>query len=89
MHTAKYVGGGRLARYGRPIAENETRRAGSEAVQLTLTVLGTGLVACLVVGLIIGLVSDDVAGSLGRTVAIGMSITAVFCVAMILIPRRR
>ena len=72
----------------RQAMDEETRRSVGEASRLTWTVLGIGFIGSLVVGLIIGLLNDDVAGSLGRSVAIGMSITAVVCVATILIPRR-
>lgn len=76
-----------LVPYGRAMDE-EAKRSVGEAFRLTWTVLGIGFIGSLVVGLIIGLLNDDVAGSLGRSVAIGMSITAVVCVATILIPRR-
>lgn len=68
--------------------DEEAKRSVDEAFRLTWTVLGIGFIGSLVVGLIIGLLNDDVVGSLGRSVAIGMSITAVVCVATILIPRR-
>ena len=72
----------------RQAMDEETKGSVGETSRLTWTVLGIGFVGSLVVGLIIGLLNDDVAGSLGRSVAIGMSITAVVCVATILVPRR-
>jgi len=76
-----------LVPYRHPM-DGDSKRSVSEAFRLTWIVLGIGLVVSAAVGLIIGLSNDDVAGGLGRSVATGMSITAVVCVAMIFLPRR-
>ena len=54
----------------------------------TLTVLGIGAVVSLVAGLLIGWLIGDVAQGVGTTIWIGMSVTAVVCVAVGLLPRR-
>ena len=69
--------------------DEDVKHTLGETFRLTWTVIGIGFIASLGVGLIVGLLNDDVPGALGRSVAIGMGITAVICVAAILIPRRR
>ncbi len=54
----------------------------ASVTRLTLTVLGIGLVASLAAGVVYGLVIEDLAGGVGRAVAIGMSVTAVIGVAL-------
>jgi hypothetical protein len=59
------------------------------AVRLTLVMLGVGLLASLVVGIVVGLLIDDFGRGVGRAVAVGMSITAVVGVALNLLWRSR
>ncbi|HEX6684740.1 MAG TPA: hypothetical protein VF062_18190 [Candidatus Limnocylindrales bacterium] len=60
----------------------DTKRALNSAVRLTLTVLGLGLLASVAVGLVYGLIIDDLAGGLGQTVAIGMTVAALIGVTL-------
>ncbi len=54
------------------------------ATQLTFAVLGIGFVLSVVAGLVVGLVIDDLPRGLGRTVLVGMIITAVVGVVLAL-----
>jgi hypothetical protein len=60
----------------------DMRQTAAGAVRLTLVVLGVGLLASLVVGVVAGLLIDDLGRGVGRAVAVGMSITAVVGVAL-------
>lgn len=68
---------------------NDARATAANAVRLTLVALGIGFLASLAAGLVLGLIIDDLAGGIGRAVAVGMSITAVVTVALNLLWRRR
>jgi hypothetical protein len=67
----------------------DARQTMAGAVWITLTVLGVGLLASALVGLLVGWLIDDLGRGLGRSVAIGMSVTAVAGVAANLLSRRR
>jgi hypothetical protein len=67
----------------------DMRQTAAGAVRLTLVVLGVGLLASLVVGVVAGLLIDDLGRGVGRAVAVGMSITAVVGVALNLLWRSR
>jgi hypothetical protein len=62
--------------------ETDAKRIMNDAFRRTLVVLGVGLVASLAVGLLYGVVIDDVARGVGTVVALGMSLAAVAGVAV-------
>lgn len=57
----------------------------------TSLVIATGLVVSVVVGVVIGVVIDDIPLALGRSVSIGMFVTAFVAILLIFFPvgRRR
>ncbi|NHC14846.1 hypothetical protein [Motilibacter deserti] len=59
------------------------------ALRLTGVVIGVGAVVSVLLGLVLGALSEDFAGVFGGTVAVAMSVTAVVGVALVLIPGRR
>jgi hypothetical protein len=68
---------------------NDVGQQIARTARLTLVVLGVGTVLSLLVGLVVGLVIDDLARGIGRSVAVGLSITAVVGVALNLLWRGR
>ncbi|MXG91139.1 hypothetical protein [Nocardioides flavescens] len=53
----------------------------SGPVSFTLGWLGVAVVVLAVVGVVVGLIRDDVAGTLGPVVGIGLMVTAIALVA--------
>jgi hypothetical protein len=66
---------------------DDIRRTLASVLRLTLTVLGAGLLASLVAGVVYGLIINDMGRGIGQAVAVGMAATAIVGVALNLLWR--